>query len=97
MPFRAGSSIKEGNPDEYYFNTDHHYTYAGAYESYKAIVERINTETGWQIPKMEKKDLIWKQLLNPFLGSSNRKLYALHPTEDKRAETKRSRYSPVGQ
>lgn len=74
---------KEGNPDEYYFNTDHHYTYAGAYESYKAIVERINTETGWQIPKMEKKDLIWEQLLNPFLGSSNRKLYALHPTEDK--------------
>ena len=74
---------KEGNPDEYYFNTDHHYTYAGAYESSKAIVERINTETGWQIPKMEKKDLIWEQLLNPFLGSSNRKLYALHPTEDK--------------
>ena len=32
---------------------------------------------------MEKNDLIWKQLLNPFLGSSNRKLYALYPTEDR--------------
>ena len=74
---------EEGNPDEYYFNTDHHYTYAGAYETYKAIIERINAETYWEIPKMEKNDLIWKQLLNPFLGSSNRKLYALYPTEDR--------------
>ena len=32
---------------------------------------------------MEKEDLIWETLPNPFLGSSNRKLYGLFPTDDK--------------
>ena len=72
-----------GNPENYYFKTDHHYSYHGAYAAYQTILEIIHAQTGWDIPVMEKEDLIWETLPNPFLGSSNRKLYGLFPTDDK--------------
>ena len=54
-----------GNPENYYFKTDHHYSYLGAYGAYQTILEIIHAQTGWDIPVMEKEDLIWETLPNP--------------------------------
>lgn len=71
-----------GSPDEYYFDSDHHFTYKGAYIAYITLLETINKETGFNIPIMTDDDLEWSTLPNPFLGSANRKLYELWPSND---------------
>ena len=71
-----------GFPKEYYFETDHHYTFRGAYVAYQTLIERINRDTGLNIPMVEENELDWTTLEKPFLGSSNRKLYGLWDTMD---------------
>ena len=72
-----------GAPKDYYYETDHHYTYRGAYAAYLALMDRINSDTNFDIPVMTSDDLEWSVLPNPFLGSANRKLYELWETDDK--------------
>ena len=74
---------QEGNPAAYYYKTDHHYTYAGAYAAYTALMEKVREDTQWTLPVMGQDDLVWSALPNPFLGSSNRRLYALKETDDR--------------
>ena len=69
-----------GHPDEFYSPTDHHYTYWGALETYGTLMDRINADTGWDLPVTTQEDLELVDLPNPFLGSQNRKLYGLWPT-----------------
>ena len=66
-----------GHPDEFYSPTDHHYTYLGALETYGTLMDRINADTGWDLPVTTQEDLELIDLPNPFLGSQNRKLYGL--------------------
>lgn len=72
-----------GHPDEYYSPTDHHYTYLGALETYAALMETVNADTGWDLPVTTPDDLDLTALPNPFLGSQNRKVYGLYPTDEK--------------
>ena len=50
--------------------------------SYRAIVERLQAD-GLDIPLLEEEDWEYTTLPNPFLGSRNRKLYALWETRDR--------------
>ena len=72
-----------GAPKDYYFETDHHSTYKGAYAAYLTLLERIRSETSFDIPVMTWDELRWSTLPNPFLGSANRKLYELWETSDR--------------
>lgn len=71
-----------GRPDEFYSPTDHHYAYLGALETYGTLMDRINADTGWVLPVTTQEDLELVDLPNPFLGSQNRKLYGLWPTDE---------------
>lgn len=66
-----------GHPDELYTMTDHHYSIYGAWTAYRAVMERINAEQGWNLSILGREDLDWTTLPNPFLGSHARKLFGL--------------------
>lgn len=71
-----------GRPDEFYSPTDHHYAYLGALETYGTLMDRINADTGWDLPVITHEDLELIKLPNPVLGSQNRKLYGLWSTDE---------------
>ena len=84
MPFLGMYDVyaAEGLPEEYYYATDHHYTIRGALRAAQAAVERINADTGLGLGALNAEDYAWETLPNPFLGSSNRKLYGLWANDD---------------
>lgn len=67
----------QGYPADYYSASDHHFTYAGAYATYRAMMEHINADTGLGLPILLEEELDFTALPNPFLGSRNRELYGL--------------------
>lgn len=69
-------------PREYYFDSDHHFTLRGAYAAYEVLMTRLQKE-GLVESYLTEEDFTWETLPNPFLGSSNRKLYGLWETKDK--------------
>lgn len=71
-----------GHPDWVYSNTDHHYNYYGAFYTYQAIMQTINQEREQPLPVLEKSDLDFQALSNPFIGSRNRKWFGQFETED---------------
>ncbi len=66
-----------GLPERYYAKTDHHYTYEGAFVAYTTLMEKLNTDSPFDLSVLSKEDLEFSSLPNPYLGSSNRKLYGL--------------------
>jgi len=70
---------EQGHPDEYYAASDHHYAYAGAEATYRALIEKLNGEYGLNLSVTEMER---QELPNPFLGSRNRKLNGLWRGED---------------
>lgn len=73
-----------GRPGELYSAVDHHYTYAGALTAYQSILERVNADTGLDLTILkEGEDVTLRALPNPYLGSRNREVYDLWPTEEK--------------
>ena len=73
----------QGHPDSYYSATDHHFTYEGARTAYRAILERINQDTGLGLDILTDDDLSLTELPNPYLGSQNRKLYGLWEDDER--------------
>lgn len=71
-----------GLPQAFYYGTDHHFTMAGAFEAYAALLEHIQEHTAWDLGRARTTDFDWVTLPNPFLGSSNRKLYGLWENTD---------------
>ena len=69
-------------PAEYYFATDHHYTLRGAFEAYRTLMAHLEAEGLVEENWLKEEDFIFETLPNPFLGSSNRKLYGLWPSAD---------------
>lgn len=68
---------------EYYYKTDHHFNFEGAYATYYEIIKNIQKEAGYNInPPFEKADLDIKALPNPFGGSRNRQVYYMVPSEE---------------
>ena len=58
-----------------YSKTDHHYNYFGAFETYRAIAERIVQSSGFNITPLEYEDMDFKSIDLPFYGSRSRKLF----------------------
>lgn len=73
----------QGRPDEWYSASDHHYTYDGMLVTYRALLERLNADTGLDLRVLTRDDLELETLPNPFLGSQNRQLYGRWPTDEK--------------
>ena len=63
-----------GHPEELYSRVDHHYTFYGAYTTYRTILDRLNA-SGFDLPVLEEDDLEFRVLPNPYIGSRSRKLY----------------------
>lgn len=72
-----------GRPPSLFSKVDHHYTISGAYETYRAIVDRINADTGWDLPVIREGEYTIQELPNPFLGSRSRKYFGLWQTDEK--------------
>ena len=73
----------QGRPKEYFTVTDHHFSFAGAFSAYSAIMEKLNTLTGLDAPVLTAADITEKTLPNPFSGSRNREILGLFETDDK--------------
>ena len=73
----------QGRPREYYTVTDHHFSFAGAFAAYSAIMERINAASALNAPVLTENDITGLTLPNPFSGSRNRELLNLFETSDK--------------
>lgn len=68
---------------EYYYKTDHHYNFEGAYATYYEIIKNLQQKGGFNIkPPIEKSDMDIVTLSNPFGGSRNRQLYYMFPAEE---------------
>lgn len=72
-----------GRPKEYYYQSDHHYSFDGAFYTYQCAMERINRETGLELNVLGEEDIRRVTAPNSFLGSRNRQLYGMVPTEDR--------------
>lgn len=72
-----------GNPEEFYWKTDHHANLDGGLFVYHHIMDRINEDTGLGLRVLEEEDLVRVTLEEPFSGSRNRQLYYVVPTDDK--------------
>lgn len=70
-------------PEKMYAATDHHYSYFGAYETYRQTMEQINEKTGKNLKIYTLEDYTLSELPNRFIGSRERKLYGLSGVEDK--------------
>ena len=74
---------KLSRPAEYYFATDHHYSYLGAFVTCQNIIETINKSTGRSLPNPSLDAYDLTVLPNTYLGSRERKLYGLSGIKDK--------------
>jgi hypothetical protein len=72
-----------GHPGNVYYDTDHHMTFNGALLTYRAIMDRINSDNNLSLPVLSDDDITVKALENPFLGSRMRKIFDLLPTDEK--------------
>lgn len=74
------------NSDEtnFYLKTDHHYNFDGAYKTYSEIIKKLIEDFKFEIrPPLTMNDLDIITLPNDILGSRNRQLYFLYPTDEK--------------
>lgn len=69
---------------DYYFKTDHHYNFKGAFKTYQKIIDTLKFDLGLDIQKaLDESDMDIITLKGPILGSRNRQLYYLYPTDEK--------------
>ena len=66
-----------GNPRECYSPTDYHYTMAGAYETYRAILAALNENREEPLFVLGEEERVVETLPNPYLGSRGRKVFGL--------------------
>lgn len=74
---------KEGKKDSFYSRLDHHYSYEGAFVTYKAIIDRINQDTNLNVPKLTEEDFDFQEIPNNYIGSRNRKLMGVYSFNEK--------------
>ncbi|MBE6995851.1 MAG: hypothetical protein E7429_03865 [Ruminococcaceae bacterium] len=71
-----------GQPEEYYYDSDHHSSGEGAFFTYLTLMEQLSAQSGGELDYLTEEDFTKTTLKNPFLGSSNRKLYGLWDSAD---------------
>ena len=71
-------------PDkEFFYKTDHHYNFDGAYATYHEIIDRIGQKGLAAVkPPLEREELDITTLPNPFNGSRNKQIYSMAPVSD---------------
>jgi hypothetical protein len=68
---------------EYYYKTDHHYNFEGAYATYYEIIKNLQQSGAYNIkPPIEKSSMDIVTLPNPFGGSRNRQIYYMFPAQE---------------
>lgn len=72
------------NPEsEYYFKTDHHYNFEGAYFTYSEVMKMLQQNNTISVDgPVEKSEMNIVTLPNPFGGSRNMQIYYLYPTDE---------------
>lgn len=76
--------FKNSEQKDFYFNTDHHYNFNGAYKTYYEITNTMRDKNGLDIePPLEKDDMDITTLPQRFTGTRNRALYYLYPSKEK--------------
>ena len=73
----------KGHQAGYYSVTDHHFTFDGAYETYRSIMDRLNAGGKLSLPVLTPSDFTVKTVSNPFIGSRARKIFNMIPTPEK--------------
>lgn len=78
------NDVFHNNPNiEYYYKTDHHYNFEGAYATYYAIIKDMQKDGIYNIDfPIEKADMNIITQPNPFGGSRNKQVYYLAPTKE---------------
>lgn len=61
-----------GHPADFYSKVDHHYTMKGAFEAYRAIMEKVAAESGLSFPILTPEDVSFETLPNDYFGSRER-------------------------
>ena len=73
-----------GHPPEFSSRVDNHYGLLGAYETYRAAVQKINGDYGLALSFPEEgTDVTFSALPNPYMGSRTRKLLGLRGDDEK--------------
>jgi len=75
--------LKSGEPDYFMSTVDHHYTMLGAYDTYRAVMERVTADTDFSLPVLSDGNYRLEWLGNPFLGSRARKLFGLWTSDER--------------
>lgn len=76
--------FRSSGDENYYLKTDHHFSFRGAYKTYSDLITKLIDDYFLNIrPKLEEKEMDIITLPNPMIGSKNRQLYYLYPTDDK--------------
>ena len=67
-----------GRSDSFSSAVDNHYSIYGAFVVYQTIIQTIIKDTEKSLPLLTEENSTFTQLKNPYLGSRNRKLFALN-------------------
>ncbi len=71
-----------GMPEELYAQSDHHYTYYGAYVTYQTIMDYIKEEMGLDLFVLSEDTFEIVPLEQSYLGSRNRAIYGMWDGEE---------------
>jgi len=74
LPFLGLTPENTCDGDPLYSTSDHHFTFYGAYKTYRAIIEKINSDGKYILPLMDTGDFEYFTLPNPYMGSRMRNL-----------------------
>jgi len=74
LPFSGLTPESTQDEPPLFSTSDHHYTFFGAYKTYRTIIERINSDGIYQLPLLDYDDFEFFTLPNPFMGSRMRSL-----------------------
>lgn len=72
-----------GNRPEFSSKVDNHYSIFGAYETYKAILERYNADTSADLDILDGDEYSVTEISNNYVGSRTRKLLGLKKSDEK--------------
>ena len=72
-----------GSPRELGSTVDNHYPLYGGFLACRAVLDRVNADTGLHIPVLEESEVTFTELPNRYLGSRNRKLLGLWTNDEK--------------
>jgi len=74
LPFLGLTPENTRGGDPLFSTSDHHFTFFGAYKTYRAIIEKINSDGEYSLPLLDTGDFEFLTLPNPFMGSRMRNL-----------------------